>query len=744
MDERVSGQDLRMRDAVERVVGTLPLVLDRTVPDMTHGRAVRSQFPHAVLRGIDTSAAEAAPGVIAVITGADLQADEGIDPWFGVRRADQPALAIGKVRHVGEPVAVVVAETAREAAEAALLVAVDYDPLDHVVDEVEAMGPDAPTIHDAWPDNECGRWQLRRGDLTAGWEAADRVYEATYRTPPGSHVPMEPHVCLARWEDGALHVWSAAQAPHAVHRALATMFGLDHDDVRVEVLNLGGAYGAKGQVKIEPMVACAARFAGRPVRMELDRDEVFYTIGRHAATVTMRTGVTPDGAIVAQEVEAVYNAGAYAVTSPGASGQALIRAPGPYRLPNIHVTSTARYTNTVPTGPFRGAMTAQVCFAYESQMDDIAADLGIDPVELRRRNLLRDGDEHATGETMHDVHFVDLVDDAAHAIGWDRPTGPTTATHVVRGKGLGVMMKSTVTPSRSEVRLELHADDTLRLLSSSVEMGQGANATLVQVAADALGLSPDVIDVPFPDTSITPFDTTTSSSRTTFSMGAAIADAAANLRAELARLADADVTVVRDGQVEGRSYGRVLKEAGRDRLVVEGVFQSEGGLRAMDPSDVHGKATVHWHQGATAAEVEVDLETGRVTVVACHGACWAGRVINPFRVRQQNQGCLVFGLGPALFEEVRYSDGQFTNPNLSDYMIPSILDVPPLTTSALEAAGDDTEVHGVGEMALPGVAPAIANAIFHATGVRIRTLPFTAERVLRALRDAGVTPEVDR
>lgn len=754
MADKLVGTDLRPRDAVDRVVGTLQYTLDQRVPGMAHAKAVRSTVPHGRIVDVDTSEAEDMPGVVAVVTGADLVDDGRIDPYFGGQRRDQPALAIGVVRYVGEPVAVIVAETRYEAEQAAASVFVEYEPLEHVIDAVDAMRPGAPAVHEEWPDNDCGTWRLRRGDLEAGWAEADRTYEGTYTTPPASHVPLEPHVCLARWEDSTLHVWTAAQAPHAVHDALVRMFGLDHDQVRVEVRNLGGAFGAKGQVKIEPLVACAAWIAKRPVRMELDRDEVFFTVGRHAARVQLKTGARLDGTIVARSVDVVYNAGAYAITSPTAAGQGLIRAPGPYRIPNIAVTSTARYTNTVPTGPFRGAMTAQVCFAYESQIDEIAADLGIDPIELRRTNLLRDGDAYATGEVMHDVHFVELVDDAASAVGWGEPMRPTPPG-IARGRGVGVMLKSTVTPSRSEVRLELRGDGAIRVLTSSVEMGQGSSATLLQIVADELEIAPDRVEVPFPDTASSPFDTTTSSSRTTFSMGNALRDATTKLRRALSDLAGeqfaweaadlihAEGTVAPIGRHgEGVAYGRVLKEAGLDQLTVTGVFQSEGGLAAMDPADVHGPATVHWHQGAAAAEVEVDLDTGRLTVLHAHGSCWAGRVVNPFRVRQQNQGCLVFGLGPALFEESVHDGGQLVNPNLSDYMIPSILDVPTrLTSSALEHDAVDGEMHGVGEMALPGLAPAIANAVFDATGVRVTDLPLTPERILRALRGARTGEE---
>ncbi|MGH8947014.1 MAG: xanthine dehydrogenase family protein molybdopterin-binding subunit, partial [Acidimicrobiia bacterium] len=631
------------------------------------------------------------------------------------------------------------------------------EELDHVTDAVEAMQPGAPFVHDDWPDNDCGTWRLQRGEVAAGFAEADRAYEATYSTPAANHVPLEPHVAVAQWEDDLLRVWSSAQAPHNVRNVLAEIFQLAPERVRVEVFNLGGAFGSKGQIKIEPMVAAAARVVRRPVRIELSRDEVFFTIGRHAAQVRVKTGVRLDGTLVAREIDVVYNAGAYAVISPTGAGQGLIRAPGPYRVPNIVVTSIARYTNTVPSGPFRGAMTTQLCFAYESQMDDIAADLGIDPIELRRRNLLVDGDAYATGEVMHDLHFIELVDDAARAVDWKAPL-ETEEPNVARGRGVGVMIKSTLTPSRSEARLEMTAGGRVRLWSSSVEMGQGSHPTLLQMVADELGVTPDDVDLPFPDTEHSPFDTTTSSSRTTFSMGAAIADAASRLRNQLSELAASQLGISGDelhhgeGRVgpkggPGKRYPEVISDAGLDAVAADGVFQSSGGLGETDPMNVTGETTVHWHQGAAAAEVEVDLETGRVTVTKAHGACWAGRVVSPFRVRQQNQGCVVFGLGTALFEELVYEGGQPVNPNLADYMIPSILDVPVhLTSSALESEDRSAEIHGVGEMALPALAPAVANAIFAATGVRLQSLPLTPEKVLRGLmakETTGVTADVD-
>jgi len=739
------GTDPAVRDAVQRVTGTLEFVLDHRIDGMAFGKVVRSTVPHGRLIGVQTDEALREPGVITVITGADIQQDPGIHEYYGAQRADQPVLAIGKVRYAGEPIAIVIAESQHQAERAAELVYGEYEELAYVTSEVQARQPGAPVIHEEWPDNGCGQWRLEHGDIDSGMRRADRIYSATYHSPAASHVPMEPFVGVAHWQDGKLEIWTSSQSPYAVHTGMRAMFSLPADAVRVRTLNVGGGYGSKGQMRIEPMVACAARIAGCPVRIELARDEVFYTIGKHAATVDISTGVLRDGTIIARRISINYNAGAYAVTSPGGAGQGLSRAPGPYVVPNVRVDSVATYTNTVPTGPFRGAMTSQIAFAYESESDRIARDLGIDPLEFRRRNLLRKGDLYPTGEALKDLHYDDLLDDLADAIEWRTPPG-SSGPDIKRGKGLAVIIKNTLTPSRSEAYLALRRDGQIEIRCSSVEMGQGAAITLVQIAADALGVSPDRLVIGFPDTDVTPFDTTTSSSRTTSSMSAALQSAAIDLLDQLARRAAARWGVDpqgidhRDGVVvEGAKPGRRAPWASllvpdEAELVGHGVFHSTFGLSQMDPMKVHGPVSVHWHQGGAAAEVEVDTETGVVRVLRLHANCYAGHAVSPLRVLKQNQGCAVWGLGPAMFEELQYHDGAVSNPNLSGYLIPSIMDVPEdLTGTAIESSDAFAELHGVGEMAAPAIAPAIANAIFAATGARVTDLPLSPERVLAAL-----------
>lgn len=719
----VLGVSIPMPDAADRVVGRLKYTVDHSVEGMLHGRLVRSTYPHAYLLGIDATDALAVDGVVAVLTGEDMVRDIP-NPTFGLVRRDQPALAMDKVRYVGDPVALVLAESYSSARAAAELVLVDYDELPYVVESEQALAPNAPLIHDDWLGNECGEWKLETGDVDGAMGDAAHVFTHMYTSPMVNAVPFEPNVAVAVWSDEALDIWTATQWPSAVRGELAYMFATDSESIRLRVFPLGGGYGAKSQLKIEPVVAAAARIVDRPVRLELERDEVFLISGRHPATVQIRTGVDPEGTFLAREIDLLYNGGAYAVMTPRAVAQGLLRSIGPYRSPNIRIRSRGVYTNTVPSGSFRGAMTNQAAFAYESHTDEIAIGLGIDPYAIRAKNLISDGEHFASGQEMHDVHFGALLDDVAATIEWDEESLPLPGR--ATGKGLGVIVKTTAPGSRSEVRLEVLAHGRVLVHTNSVDMGQGVLGTLAQLTAHHLGVDFDVVEVKDPDSST--FDSMTAGSRSTFVADQAIRQASESIRNQAAQLAPTESDLF-----------EVLRQAGLASLIGEGAYRSPPSDALSDPNDIRGEVADHWHQGAVAVEVAVEVETGKVEVLRCHGAAWAGRVVNPIRARQQSEGSIIFGLGPALFEEMTVVDGQVSNPNLSDYMIPSIVDVPlNLTSSSLESDDPDAPIHGVGEMTIPAVAPAIANAIARATGVRVRDLPLTAERVLR-----GILGELD-
>jgi CO/xanthine dehydrogenase Mo-binding subunit len=760
------GTSVRAQDAAERVDGRLEYAASFELPGMLHGKALRSIRPHARLLAVDAAPARALPGVVEVLVGADL-ADPSINAYYGPVFPDRPLVAVDRVRYAGEPVAVVIAEDPDTAEEALPLIEVAYEDLPAYVDVEEALAPGALAIHErarrreflAFPDlvidagdapNVCNRFRLRKGDLDEGFHQAQEIVEGVYRTPPLQHVSLEPHVAVCEISAGHARVWSSASSPFTARFQVAEVLNLPESRVRVVAWYVGGAFGGKTYPRIEPLAAAASwRVGGRPVRLEFSRAEEFATICRHAATVRLRTGVRRTGEITAREVTVLWNAGAYADISPRLAKNGGYSAAGPYRIANVSVDSLAVYTNTTPAGGFRGYGVPQVTWAYESQADEIAALLGLDPLELRRRNVVRPGDTFSTGQVMDDARYLELLgalERPAPRGGVRRRPGASTAT----GRGVAVTVKTTVTPSTSTASLELNEDGSVSLLASTTDVGQGARTVLAQIAADAVGVPYEAVRPSFADTELTPWDQTTSSSRSTISMGGAIAAAGAEIRAQLAQLGAAQLEVavedveVADGHVRVRgaearalAVGEVVARARRGNLLGSGRFASRGKL---DADTGQGIATAVFHQAACAAEIAVDLETGAITPLSLQAVVYAGRVVHPVFAELQTQGSVTFGLGQALFEEIVSDGGQVTNASLAEYMIPSVLDLPVrLAVTHLEDAGPRPRIYGLGESAVPVVAPAIANALSDACGVRVRTLPLTPERVLRALR--GLPPE---
>jgi CO/xanthine dehydrogenase Mo-binding subunit len=757
------GTNIRRADGPLKVTGQVTYTVDIDLPGMLHAKVLRSPYPHARILGIDASAAHAIPGVI-VLTAADL-AD--LDHAFGVALRDQPVVAIDRVRFVGDPVAAVAAETL-EAAEAALeMIDVEYEPLDYVMDPEEAMHPAAPVLHErerprsqmwvGWPSerfretlNVCSGYHVERGDLDRAFAGADHIFEDTYRVPPIQHGHLEPHAALASWDErGHLTMYSSTQSPSIVRSQLAEIFDLSENQVRVIVPYVGGAYGAKVYAKIEPLVAALARKAHRPVRLVLTREEVFATAIRHACVVHIRTGVSADGMILARDVRAIYDTGSYADTGPRASKKGGYLAGGPYRIENESLTSYCVYTNKPPAVAFRGFGVPQVCWAYESQMDDIAARLGIDPLELRLKNLVQDGDTFITGDVLTSIGLSEALSSVAAALDWGSAPVACPRPSVAVGRGIACAIKSTSTPSNSAASVRLNADGSVHLLTSSVEIGQGSTTALSQILADTLSMPVKRVTVSLPDTDVTPFDQSTISSRTTFSMGRAAMDAGHRIRAQLLEIAAEEleaapedleiedgIVFVRGSSESGLTFADLIKRhfgSAAGNLFGDGVFQTRGGL---DPKTGKGKASATWFYSAAAAEVEVDLETGKVTVRRIATAADVGRAINPVQCHLQNEGSMLTALGSALFEEMVFEGGQPTNSSFLDYNLPSLEDHPLAFHSILvENPSEDGPfgARGVGESVISPVAPAIGNAVTDALGVRIRDLPISPQRVLDAI-----------
>ena len=678
-----------------RVTGAQPYSIEVERPGMLHAAFVRS--PHAHARVVSVDASELPDGCVA-LTPADVE-DLGL---YGCQARDQRVLA-DIARHVGDVVAAIAAPTRAEARAATGLLQVEYEELPAVFDPVEAVAPGAPLLHPQAASsadeavsigvrplagtNVCHRFRLVSGDVAAGFAEADVIVEEAFRTPSAAHVPMEAHAALAEWEAGRLTVWAGTQTPFNTRTDLAGLFGLDERDVRVVAPPMGGSFGAKTFVRTEAVVAALARKAERPVKVVLDRSEEFVTLNRHPATIRVRVGARRDGTLVAKEVDCWVDTGAYADCGPGVATKLGYAGVGPYRIPHVRVDALAIYTNLPPNGAYRGYGAMQSVWASERAMDVLAERLDMSPLELRRMNLLREGDRFATGEVMHDVRFEDCLQAAADAVGYEENP---------RGKGLCVLLKGMQTPSRAAVRVERTPVGYI-VRSASCEMGQGVRRSIQLMAAELLGCEPGQIELPDPDTDSSPFDTRTTSSRSTHMMGRALTEAVADLRSN------------------GGEHGF-------------GEIRNEGGL---DPDTGQGIASTHWHQGAASARVSVDEETGKVTVEHLHGVAYAGRVVNRPGAELQNEGSLIMGLGTALFEAIDFGDGQVANANLSDYNIPALADLPArFTHEIIEREGAD--VHGLGETVLPPVPAAIGNAL-QTLGVRVHELPITAERVLAAI-----------
>ena len=759
------GRDIARADGPAKIRGAAQYTADVDLPGMVYVKALRSTYPHAKLLRVDASRAEKLRGVVAVLTRDDLK---GMSAYFGPVVKDQPVVAIDRVRYAGEVIAAVAAE-ARDIAEEALdLIEVEYEPLAAVFDPAEAMKPEAPVLHtesarsktrlDSFHfesnSNVLSVYHVEEGDVGVGFSESDEIFEDIYTSPKIQHAHIEPHAALAYWEpSGKLVIYTSTQNPSSIRAQLAELFEIPQSKVRVIVPFVGGGYGGKVHPRLEPLTATLARKARRPAQWVLSREEVFLTGHCHASVVKIKTGVKKDGTIVARHVEGIYDTGAYALTGPSTSKNGGEVSGGPYRIKHQHLTTYCVYTNTPPTGPYRGFGVPQVCWAYESQMDDIARRLGIDPLELRLKNLLHEGEMFVTGDKLVSVGISECVKRAADAVGWKgrEEQRSRALSGKVRGKGLAVMIKTTMTPSNSSALVRMNADGSAVLLTSSVEIGQGTLTSLAQIVAEELGLPVERVSVTFPDTDVTPFDQSTSSSRTIFTMGGAARQAAQQIRQQLlevgARALEANLEDLQlvDGflEVKGvpdkrRSIAQLFQArygAAVGNMVGSYDNQTTGGL---DPATGKGKGSAFHFMSACAAEVEVDTETGKVTVQQVISAVDAGKAINPRQCHMQNEGSMIMSLGSALFEEMVFDNGQPINSTFLEYMPPSMEDHPEKFQSLLVETPHPEGPYGakgVGEAGLGPIEPAIGNAVANALGgIRFTELPLRPDRILAALR----------
>lgn len=741
-------------EARAKVTGSVEYIHNMRLPGMLYGKIFRSTIPHGRITRIETEAAAAMPGVVRVVTGEDIRAIIP-DPYYGPAFHDQPILALDKVRFAGEPVAVVLAATARQAEAAAQAIVAEYDPLPGVFDEVEAM--DSPVfVHDVLKPagtfadlkHLSGRrdtnialdFHLRRGDTDAAFAAADHVFEHTFRTPQQMHTPLEPHVCPADARDGSVTIHSSTQTPSFVRIEIARLLGWPENRVRVRTAFLGGGFGAKVYVKLEALAVALSLLCRRPVKLALTMSEQFFTISKHASTFRIKSAVSRDGRVMARHCSVFYNGGAYADIGPRVAQKSGFSAAGPYDIANVAIDSFEIYTNRPPAGALRGFGIPQLVWAYESHTDLIARALGLDPVAFRRRNLLRDGAAQATGTVMRDGGLVAVLDRIVARIGWGQPFDRGSGT-IRRGRGLAIGFKASISPTTSIAHLAIAADGSATVYCGTVDMGQGSTTAMAQIAAETLGIASEAVRVVAPDTDVTPYDMGTLGSRSTFHMGHAVRLAAEDAVRKLAALA------AEAGVPEGSNLP--IPEIFRRRYGMQAGTVIGGGsyIPAYVPPDpatgLTENATPFWMAGGSGAEVAIDTETGQIQVTRLVTVADAGTAVNPRIVETQISGAAVMQFGFTMLEAMEFTDGQLRNPSFADYKIPGIRDLPArFEAEAVDAAQSNGPygAKGVGECGTFGVSPAIANAIEDAVGVRITELPITAEAVYRALRQAAGDP----
>ncbi len=742
------GRNLPRLEAREKVTGRADYTHNLRLPGMLYGKVFRSAVAHGRIRSIDVSAARATPGVYRVVTSEDVLKVIP-HPYYGPAFHDQPILAIGKVHYVGEPVAVVLAEDPHVAEAAAALIVADYEELPAVYDEVEAA-QNKILVHDelkpagTFADlkhlkgvkgtNIALDFKLRKGDVDQAFAEAAHVFEHEFRTQKVLHIPFEPFVTIADYKSDRLTLHTASQGPSFVRTEIARLLGWPENRVRVKVPFLGGGYGAKLYIKLEALVTALSMIARRPVKVALSMEEVFYTITRHPMTFRIKSGVDHDGRITARRCEVFWNGGAYADVGPRVTQKSGFTASGPYDIENVWIDSYALYTNQPPAGALRGFGVPQLVWAYESHTDLMARALGIDPLEFRRRNVIRDGGPQATGTPLTDAPVDKVLEHVAARMNWTAPFD-RGAGAVQRGRGLAIAIKAVISPTTSVAIVNVNADGSTTLYCGTIDMGQGSDTAMAQMVGEILNIPAESVNVVARDTDVTPYDMGTLGSRSLFHMGHAVRLAAEEARDKIAALAAdlglPDGTNYSVADLFKRKYGM---QAGN--ILGTGVYKPD--YTPPEPgTGLTPNVTPFWMVSGVGAEVEVDTETGHVRITRLLNVCEIGKPINPKICQSQISGAATMQLGFTMFEKMHFDGGQVTNASLADYKIPGMHDLPVTfeneTFESWQSNGP-FGAKGVGEVATFCVSPAIGNAIDDAIGVRLMELPLNPEAVLRALR----------
>ena len=745
---RVVGQRHAHHDFIDKVKGTMLYAADHRPPGMLHGRVIRSTVPSARVVSIDLETARSLPGVAAILVAADVPNNGLIvraSGGLGELAVEMPILASDRVRYAGEPIALVAAETQQIADHAAELVVIQYDELAGVFDPLQAMQDHSPLVHDE--GNVLVNWHIARGDAELGLARADVVVEGQYVTQHVEHAYLEPETGVAWIEDDVVTIRASTQViEHSVE--IAHILGLPSNKVRVIAAYMGGGFGGKEDMTVEPFLALLTWATRRPVRMIWDRQEsLAASTKRHPMIMRYKTGATSDGRLTAQQIEIIGDAGAYPYLSPRIVFAAAVLACGPYSVADVDVRSMAVFTNNVPTSAFRGFGAMQVTFAYESQMDRLAEALHLDPAELRRRNFLSKGDLIPTGETLQTAVAVgETLDRALARLG--EPPAPS-APHKVVGRGFACNMqpygRTIWFRDRASAWLTLQADGSLLIRSGVTDLGAGQAASLCQIASEVLGVALDRVSVYIGDTALTPEAGGTYATRQLYMSGNAVLAAARELRdrldpvaAGLLRCAPTDLDYA-DGHVHvpgdeslGLGLAELVSECARRGIDTSVLTVWHADVGTFDPVSGQGDTFPDYTYGTHATDVEVDTDTGEVKVLRYVAVHDVGRAINPMRAEGQIQGGAMQGIGYALTEEIVLEEGVNNSTLFTDYLIPNASDYPDIEAELVESGEGRGPfgARGIGEPPIGPPAPALANAITNAIGARPSRLPMTPERVL--------------
>ncbi len=745
------GKRVPKLDAAEKVSGRTMYGHDMRLPRMLYGKILRSEYAHARILSIDTSQAERLPGVRAVITAADVP-----EVKIGWAR-DHPVLKAGKVRSFRDEIAAVAAVDEETAEEALELIDVEYEELPAVFDPEEAMKPGAPIIHEGAPLNiqEKMRQSYSHGDVQQGFAEADVVIEDRFRLPFVTHCCMGTCFCLASFgPSGDLTVWSSTQMPFMYQRDLSAALGIPATKIRVIKAAIGGAFGSKlDMYPFEPISVLLAQKTGCPVRITFSREEEFVASPtRQPVICDIKSGARKDGTLLARQVRMVLDNGAYSswgATTPLVMMQTISSL---YRVPNVKYGVSVVYTNNPYSGAMRGYGNPQATFVVESHMDMLAHELGMDPMEFRLKNANRPGDVTGQGVRITTCGLTECIEKAAERIGWEEKRTKSTS----RGVGMASMIHvgggARIYPSDgcgSTVKVDDFGKVTV--VTGSTDMGQGSETILAQIVAEELGVPVENVTVVNTDTDITPWDVGAHASRTTFIAGNSARLAAADAKRQILEAAAENL----HESVENldMKVGKIFLKGEPEewipfaKMVRSKHFRPDGDVilargwyeppTERQDKEFRGNISATYGFATQAAEVEVDRETGEVSVLKIAAAHDVGRAINPMAVEGQIHGGISMGLGYALYEELVVEEGKVLNPNFADYPLPTVLDMPPIEAIIIET--DDPAgpfgAKGMAEPACIPTAPAIANAVYDAVGVRIRDLPITPEKVLRALRE---------